>query len=87
MFTIAAQIFIWLATTKIGRAVALVAIIGAVLLFAFLKVKAMGRREERERIEKEIERHKEIANEVDKNVGGMSDDAVDRELRKWTNDK
>lgn len=72
-----AQIFIWLATTKIGRILAVIAIVATALLVAYYKVKSIGRKEVELEFEKQKKINKEKKDEVDSDVDGTPDDELD----------
>lgn len=78
----AGSIFEWLATTKTGRIIALVGAVVAFLVIAFFKVKAMGRNEEQERIKVATEKLIKKKEELDAEIGGLSDSDLDKRLRK-----
>lgn len=76
--------FEWIATTRIGRIVGLVGAILIILVFAFFKVKAMGRDEERERIDKATDKLVKDKEKLDEEISGLSDAELDARLRKST---
>lgn len=71
-----ATAFEWFAGTKIGRIVGLAALVLGAAVFAYFKVKGMGRAEEREKIKKETDK---LINEKDK-IDASVDSATDAEL-------
>lgn len=76
--------FEWIAGTKIGRIVGLVGAVLILLTIAFFKVKAMGRNEERERIDKATEKLIKDKEKLDEEISGLSDAELDARLRKST---
>jgi large-conductance mechanosensitive channel len=76
--------FEWLAFTKFGRIVGLVGALLILLTFAFFKVKAMGRDEERERIDKATKELVDKKEKLDAEISDLSDAELDDRLRKST---
>lgn len=83
-FMFLGTIFEWLVTTKIGRIVGLVGALLILLLFAFFKVKAMGRAEEREKSRVATNKLIKKKEAIDADVADDSDSAHDARLRRWT---
>jgi hypothetical protein len=77
-------IFQFLAGTKIGRIIGLVGAVLILLTFAFFKVKAMGRNEERERIDKATDKLIKKKEELDAEISSLSDADLAERLRKST---
>lgn len=83
-FMFLGTIFEWLVTTKIGRIIGLVGAVLILLLIAFLKVKAMGRAEERERSKAATDKLIKKKETLDADVADDSDSAHNARLRRWT---
>lgn len=80
-------IITWLMGTQLGRLISAVGAVLVVLGMAFLKGRAAGvkaQKEKQERAEKKaLEKFKELENEVD----GLSDDALNQRGGRWLRDK
>lgn len=76
--------FEWLVSTKIGRMIALVGAVLILLTIAFFKVKAMGRNEERERIDKATDKLVKEKEKLDEDISNLSNSELDKRLRDAT---
>lgn len=83
-FMLFGSAFQWIATTKIGRIIGLIGAALIILTFAFFKVKAMGRNEERERIDKATDKLVKEKEKLNEEISGLSDAELDARLRKST---
>lgn len=79
----AANFFIWFAGTKVGRIVGIVAAVLGALVYLWLKAKAAGKAEEREKIKQETDKLIKEKDKVDADVRDDSDADLDDGMRPW----